>query len=138
MNKKDYLFVDSEYLFMIQSFNIKLERVIKRGYSKLYFIEVSDVRLGRSKNQFIQSISPSICNEQESLSLPSSANSPSLMDFKCGRSIIHLFKSIKYLILLLIKIVQMHYFPIQWNSIVEDLFISNIISIIPFITNEEQ
>ena len=73
MNKKDYLFVDSEYLFIIQSFNIKLERVIKRGYSKLYFIEVSDVRLGRSKNQFIQSISPSITNEQSISSLPPSA-----------------------------------------------------------------
>ena len=30
MNKEDQLFVDSEYLFMIQSFNIKLERVTKR------------------------------------------------------------------------------------------------------------
>ena len=54
MNKKDYLFVDSEYLFIIQSFNIKLERVIKRGLKKLPLTEVMDVRLGRSKNQFIQ------------------------------------------------------------------------------------
>ena len=53
MTKEDELFEDSEYLFMIQSFNIKLERVTERGYSKLYFIEVIDVRLGRSKNQFI-------------------------------------------------------------------------------------
>ena len=53
MTKEDELFVDSEYLFMIQSFNIKLERVTERGYWKLYFIEVMDVRLGRSKNQFI-------------------------------------------------------------------------------------
>ena len=54
MNKKDYLFVDSEYLFIIQSFNIKLERVTKRGLMKLPLTEVMDVRLGRSKNQFIQ------------------------------------------------------------------------------------
>ena len=38
---------------MIQSFNIKLERVTERGYSKLSPTEVMDVRLGRSKNQFI-------------------------------------------------------------------------------------
>ena len=48
MNKEDQLFVDSEYLFMIQSFNIKLERVTLRGYWKLYPLEVMDVRLGRS------------------------------------------------------------------------------------------
>ena len=38
---------------MIQSFNIKLERVTERGLKKLYSSEVMDVRLGRSKNQFI-------------------------------------------------------------------------------------
>ena len=38
---------------MIQSFNIKLERVTERGYSKLHPSEVIDVRLGRSENQFI-------------------------------------------------------------------------------------
>ena len=38
---------------MIQSFNIKLERVTKRGSLKLRPFEVIDVRLGRSKNQFI-------------------------------------------------------------------------------------
>ena len=38
---------------MIQLFNIKLERVMLRGWLKLYFIEVNDARLGRSKNQFI-------------------------------------------------------------------------------------
>ena len=38
---------------MIQSFNIKLERVTERGYSKLSLVEVIDVRLGRSKNHFI-------------------------------------------------------------------------------------
>ena len=55
MNEKDQLFVDSEYLFIIQSFNIKLERVIERGSWKLppHPLEVMDVRLGRSKNQFI-------------------------------------------------------------------------------------
>ena len=31
----------------------------------------------------------------------------------------------------------MHHNLIQWNSNVEDLFISNIISIIPLTTNEE-
>ena len=56
MNQEDELFEDSEYLFIIQSFNIKLERVTERGYLKLYPypFEVIDVRLGRSKNQFIQ------------------------------------------------------------------------------------
>ena len=53
MNQEDQLFVDSEYLFMMQSFNIKLERITERGCSKLYLSEVMDVRLGRSKNQFI-------------------------------------------------------------------------------------
>ena len=138
MNKEDQLFVDSEYLFIIQSFNIKLERVTKRGLKKLPLTEVMDVRLGRSKNQFIQSISLSIINEQdESSHLPSSAYLPSLMEFKCGRSIIYSFKSFKYLISMLIKIKQMHNHLIQSNSNVEDLFISNIIFIIPFITNEE-
>ena len=53
MNEEDQLFEDLEYLFIIQLFNIKLERVTKRGYLKLYPIEVMNVRLGRSKNQFI-------------------------------------------------------------------------------------
>ena len=74
---------------MIQSFNIKLERITDRGCSKLFPIEVMNDRFGRSKNQFIQSISLSIFNEQDSSSLPWSAYSPSLMEFKCGRSIIH-------------------------------------------------
>ena len=47
-----------------------------------------DVRLGRSKSQFVQSILLSIFNEQDESSLPKSAYSPSLMEFKCGRSII--------------------------------------------------
>ena len=38
---------------MIQSFNIKLERVTERGLWKLDPFEVMDVRFGRSKNQFI-------------------------------------------------------------------------------------
>ena len=97
-----------------------------------------DVKLGRSKNQFIQIILPSIHNEQEASYLPESAHKPSLMDFKCGRSIIHSFKSFKYLISLLIKKSRMLYHLIQWNVNVEDLFISNIISMLPFITNEEQ
>ena len=50
MNIEDQLFVDSEYLFMIQSFNIKLERIIEEGAMKLRPFEVMDVRLGRSKN----------------------------------------------------------------------------------------
>ena len=53
MNQEDQLFEDSEYLFIIQSLNIKLERVTERGYWKLYPYEVIDVRFGRSKNQFI-------------------------------------------------------------------------------------
>ena len=74
---------------MIQSFNIKLERVIERGHLKLCLTEVMDVRLGRSKNQYIQSISLSINNEQDELFLPQSALIPSLIEFKCGRSIFH-------------------------------------------------
>ena len=50
---------------MIQSFNIKLERVTLRGLMKLLLSEVIDVRLGRSKNQFIIIISLSINNEQD-------------------------------------------------------------------------
>ena len=139
MNEEDQLISDSECLFIIQSFNIKLERITLRGYWKLSPFEVMDVRLGRSKNQFIQSISLSIFNEQDSLSfLPQSAAIPSLIEFKCGRSINYLFKSFKYLILLLIRNYKMLHHLIQWNSNVEDLFISNIISIIPFITNEEE
>ena len=53
MNQEDQLFEDSEYLFNIQSFNIILERDTIRGYMKLSPSEVIDVRLGRSKNQFI-------------------------------------------------------------------------------------
>ena len=137
MIEEDQLFEDSEYLFLIQSFNIKLERITDEGNLKLYPSEVIDVRLGRSKHQFIQSISLSIINEQDESSLPSSVYSPSLMNFKCGRSIIHSFKSFKYLILLLIRNIGMYHYLIQSNSNVEDLFISNIISMLPFITNEE-
>ena len=76
---------------MIQSFNIKLERVTERGYSKLHQSELIDVRLGRSIiNSFI-SISLSITNEQDELPLPTSALSPSLIDFNCGRSIYYSF-----------------------------------------------
>ena len=53
MNQEDELFEDSEYLFNIQSFNIKLERVTERGRLKLSPTEVMDVRLGRSIHQFI-------------------------------------------------------------------------------------
>ena len=49
-------------------------------------------------NSFI-SISLSISNEQHESSLPVSAPSPSLIEFKCGRSINYSFKSFKYLIL---------------------------------------
>ena len=88
-------------------------------------------------NSFI-SILPSIFNEQDgSSSFPASAHLPSLMDFKCGRSIKYSFKLFKYLISLLIRNQRMHHTLIQWNSDVEDLFIINIISIIPLTTNEE-
>ena len=53
MNQEDQLFVDSEYLFIIQLFDILLKRVTERGYLKLYPSEVMDVSLGRSKNHFI-------------------------------------------------------------------------------------
>ena len=52
MNEEDELFEDSEYLFIIQLFNIKLERVTERGYLKLSPLEVMDVSLGRSIHQF--------------------------------------------------------------------------------------
>ena len=68
-----------------------------------------DVRLGRSKNQFITSILLSISNEQDESSLPVSAAAPSLMEFKWGRSIYHSFKSFKYLILLSIRNYQMYH-----------------------------
>ena len=98
---------------MIQSFNIKLERVTLRGYTKLFPTEMIDVRLGRSTIHSFLSISLSIFNEQHESSLPSSDNLPSLMEFKCGRSIKYSFKSFKYLILLLIMIHQMHHHLIQ-------------------------
>ena len=53
-------------------------------------------------NSFI-SILLSIVNEQGESSLPTSALSPSLMEFKCGRSNNYSFKSFKYLISLLIR-----------------------------------
>ena len=53
MNQEDEQFLDSEYLFMIQLFNIKLERDTERGRWKLFLFEEIDVSLGRSKNQFI-------------------------------------------------------------------------------------
>ena len=52
MIEEDQLFEDSEYLFNIQLFNIKLERITDEGNLKLYPSEVMDERLGRSKNQF--------------------------------------------------------------------------------------
>ena len=72
-----------------------------------------DVRLGRSKNQFIQIILPSIHNEQDESGLPSSAYLPSSINFKLGRSIIESFKSFKYLTSSLIKNTGMHYYLIQ-------------------------
>ena len=66
MNEEDKLFVDSEYLFIIQSFNIKLERVTIRSNLKLYPSEVSDVRFGRSEYRLIHIISLSIVNEVDS------------------------------------------------------------------------
>ena len=88
MNQEDQLFEDLEYLFIIQSFNIKLERFTERGLKKLHPSEVMAVRLGRSKNQFIHNMLLSINNELDELSIPKSAFSPSLKEFKCGRSII--------------------------------------------------
>ena len=83
-------------------------------------------------------MSLSIFNEQDELSLiPKSANLPSSMEFKYGRSIKYSFKSFKYLISLLIRIHEIHNHPIQSNSNVEDLFINNITSIIPLTTNEQ-
>ena len=52
MRKIDCLKI--RYIYsIIQSFNIKLERVTDEGNLKLPPSEVIDVRLGRSKNQFI-------------------------------------------------------------------------------------
>ena len=97
-----------------------------------------EFKCGRSIiNSFI-SILLSIINEHELSHLPTSALSPSLIEFKRGRSIIDSFKSFKYLISLLIRNHEMHNHLIQWNTNMEELFISNIISIIPFTTNEEE
>ena len=95
-------------------------------------LDLGDLKI----NSFI-TISPSIFNEQSSLFLPASAAYPSLIEFKCGRSINYSFKSFKYLISLLIRNIGIQHYLIQWNSNVEDLFISNITSMLPFITNEE-
>ena len=122
---------------MIQSFNIKLERVTLRGLLKLSPPEVIDSRLGRSINQFIHKISLSINKKQDKSSLPLNTPQPSLMDFKCGRSICHSFKSFKYLTSLLIRSIGMFDHLIQSNSNEEDLFITYIISIIPLTINEE-
>ena len=54
MNQEDELFEDSEYLFVIQSFNIKLERVTEQGLIKLYPSEMIEDKLGRSKHHLIQ------------------------------------------------------------------------------------
>ena len=48
-----------------------------------------DVRLGRSKNQFICILLLSISNEQDGSFLPLSAYGPRLIEFKLGRSIIY-------------------------------------------------
>ena len=95
---------------MIQLFNIKPERVTVVGYTKLIPSEVIDVKFGRSNYQFMQSISLSINNEQDETSLPRSVNKPSLIEFKCGRSIIYSFILFRYLIILLIKKRRMHYY----------------------------
>ena len=78
---------------VIQSFNIKLERVTVVGYTKLIPSEMIDVKFGRSNYQFMQSISLSIFNEQDESSLPRSVNKPSSIEFKCGRSINHSYYS---------------------------------------------
>ena len=62
---------------------------------------------------------------------------PNSIEYNSGRSIKYLFKLFKYLISQLILTDQMQNYLIQWNTNVEDLFISNIISIILFISNEE-
>ena len=59
-------------------------------------------------NSFIL-ILPSIFNEHDESSFPASANLPRLMYFKLGRSINYSVNSFKYLILLLIRILEMHH-----------------------------
>ena len=56
-----------------------------------------DVRLGRSRIKSFMSLSPSIFNEQESLSLPASAQLPNLIEFNCGRSIYQIIQIIQIL-----------------------------------------
>ena len=139
MKKEDQLFADSEYLFIIQLFNIKLERVTERGYTKLSpnKVEVMDVRFGRSKNQFIH-INITFHYQWTRWIIWSSLKcTTTKFDRIQMWKIYSLFKSFKYLILLLIRNAQMHYHLIQWNSNEEDLFISNITLIIPCISNEE-
>ena len=48
MNREDLLFSDYKCLFIIQLFNIILERITLRGLNRLPPFEISDVRLVRS------------------------------------------------------------------------------------------
>ena len=50
MNREDLLFSDYKCLFIIQLFNIILERITLRGLNRLPPFEISDDRLVRSKN----------------------------------------------------------------------------------------
>ena len=137
MTKKDQLFVDSEYLFMIQSFNIKLERVTERGCLKQFPLEMIDDRFGRSINQFIH-INITFHFQWTRWIIFISCKCPiTKINVIQIRKIYSLFIQIKYLISLLIRNNRMLYHLIQWNSNVEDLFIINTISILPLITNEE-
>ena len=114
MNQEDQLFEDSEYLFMIQLFNIKLERFTERGYLKLLPFEIIEVKLLRSKYQFIYIIIPFIINEQESSHLlPFSAPQPSLIEFnfRTSNKINHM--NVNYLISLLIRNFEMQNYLIQ-------------------------
>ena len=55
MNQEDLLFSDYKCLFNTQ-IDIILERITLRGLNRLPPFEISDVRLVRSKNQFIHTI----------------------------------------------------------------------------------
>ena len=125
-----------EYLFNIQSNNIILERNIERRWPKLSPSEVSDVRFGRPKNQFIHN-NITFHYQWTIIIISSIKCSISKFDRIQMWKIYYSFKSFKYLISLLRRNYQMQDYLIQSNSNVEDLFISNIISNIPFITNEE-
>ena len=84
---------------------------MERGYSKLFPLDVMDVRFERSTSHHFEAISSLLCiiNEHNLSSLPLSEPRPSAMDCNDGRSIeIITYDFIQYFRLLLIRKQKMH------------------------------